>query len=125
MPRLLFSLPSGIDFKYSLLPLCATPTPEIPPLLARLTASPLSKILLSESLYPVTLPFCLTSAVIVFDIQDNGIIIRNTYLGKTGSSYDATRGTMINNILYVVNNIGIVSYDINEKWNDHISYIVF
>lgn len=66
-----------------------------------------------------------TSAVIVFDIQDNGIIIRNTYLGKTGSSYDATRGTMINNILYVVNNIGIVSYDINEKWNDHISYIVF
>ena len=50
--------------------------------------------------------------IIVFSIENNGIIIDNTYdCLKNSPYYNVARGTFIDSVFFAVNNNGIVAYD--------------
>ena len=69
LPRLLFSLPSGMDFRYSVSPRWAMPTPAIWPCFAISTARSFFTMELSESWYPVILPLSFTRPTIRFALE--------------------------------------------------------
>lgn len=53
--------------------------------------------------------------VIVFSIVDGGIIVEEIYPSKSGGQGNIVRGTFIDTTMFVVNDIGIVSYDMTTK----------
>lgn len=53
--------------------------------------------------------------VIVFSIVDGGIIIEELYTAKSGGYGQIVRGTFIDTIMFVVNDMGIISYDMTTK----------
>ena len=63
-------------------------------------------------------------SVLVFSVENNGIIIDKNYDCLTGSyGYETTRGTFIDTVLYAVNVNGIIAYDMTTK--DKLSEIKF
>lgn len=68
-------------------------------------------VVVDENTFAVTLYYDhIAGKVVVFSITDGGIVIDNIYDARTGSTYGKTRGVFINDNVFVVNEIGIVSY---------------
>lgn len=70
-------------------------------------------LIIDENTFAVPF-FCYGVAeyIIVFSIENNGIIIDNTYdCLKNSPYYNVARGTFIDSVFFAVNNNGIVAYD--------------
>lgn len=56
-----------------------------------------------------------SGAVIVFSIVDGGIVIDELYMSKSGGNSNAVRGSFIDTTFFVVNDMGIIAYDMTKK----------
>lgn len=81
-------------------------------------------VVIDENTFAVTLYYNYTAGkVVVFSITDGGIVIDNIYNAGTGLLHGNTRGVFINDNVFVVNEMGIISYKMgNETSIDEISF---
>ena len=65
-----------------------------------------------------------SEAVLVFSVENNGIIVDNIYSCMQGRyGYDSVRGTFVDKVFYTVNVNGIIAYDMETK--DKLSEMKF
>lgn len=81
-------------------------------------------VVIDENTFAVTLYYNYTAGkVVVFSITDGGIVIDNIYNAGTGLLHGNTRGVFINDNVFVVNEMGIISYKMgNELPVDEIKF---
>lgn len=81
-------------------------------------------VVIDENTFAVTLYYDYTAGkVVVFSITDGGIVIDNIYNARNGLVHGNTRGVFINDNVFVVNEMGIISYKMgNELSVDEINF---
>lgn len=94
---------------------------------ARFTGGHKGFITFDENTYAVSVEFGVSSGIVImFSIENRSIVIHESYIAMSGAIYNEnTRGVFIGNFLFVVNNAGIVSYDITEDFafdKDRLSF---
>ena len=81
-------------------------------------------VTIDENTFAVILYYEYSNAkVVVFSVSDNGVLIDDMYNAKTGAIHGKTRAVFIGDNVYVVNNIGIMSYNTgNDGYIDIINF---